>query len=977
MLVSMLTPEKMTKFRVIVPLEHKLELLDALRAFGKVSLKTGGPERVMPSLLQEVLEGRVTPETLNIDEAERVVKQVLREHDALRKEFERYLTEYRNLQKLRRVIERLKELGVPPEALLRPGVGLSASCLCVREENLASALRDLRRLGVVVRKIKVSDTEYFLLLLYPKKLEEKVEEVKKRYMEKTMVPPDWFYGKHEEVEARIEKEERRIRKEIFAVLQEIASVIKDAIEFERASAHELFSSAYMSILEVKKRINRLEDLIVQLAAIKVARRSVEENNIDMLRALGLSGILLDYARRVFERKPLSPKDMESRLCGRDIPPEICNMLIAESERYLRFLLVLEALKYMEKEGILGKAEGLWLLLFIGEPEEMERLLADAEFGRVAVTLEEEGKEIEVIVVEGRYVNLEVFELLGFKAAAMIADDEKVFNEIQRISSRYDVIRYYMTPEDLKESEKRLAAMEENLRRASIVLLSILLLYGVKGGTVDTKRLIEASRDKKLEEIYEKLSDLKEGRVEVKLLPEDGRLEAVKEILDTAEKLLEEAGELEEDVHADLELLAGGNEKVESALLQKMERLLGEAEKVMAYEVTIEALYRAQTSLNELRIFRNRRIVIAEGYLPSRLKPLFYKILEEKVPRILYIKLRDVELGEEAPTYIEHRGILKYFYTLTEMLGTPSYWEINPTPIFTILFVTMYGMMFGDIGQGLLISLFGLWLYKTKYRLFGISEKGAQTLGALAMLSGISAAIFGAIYGCLVFLYPLCPHAALIKPLEDMMGIIVVALIFGVIQLFISFTLSTINHLRVRDYEGAIFGGTTLLGILYYAAGVYVVYKLAQHGFDLAMLGSPDVLPGVYVLLGAIFALIGYGAYKFVATKDSEYIMEALSELIEMMIAYPANSLSYIRLAAFAMAHEAFGLLAEGLVPMAGFIASYAIANFFVLAIEALAVGIQSLRLIYYEFSTKFYQGTGIPFEPLIKAEVEFEKLATK
>ncbi len=973
----MLTPEKMTKFRVIVPVEYKLELLDALRAFGKVSLKTEGPERVMPSLLQEVLEGRVTPESLNVDEAERVVKKVLREHDALRKEFERLLAEYRNLQKLRRVLERMRELGIQPEVFAKPGVGLSASYMYVREENLTAALRELRRLGVVVRKIRVSDAEYFLVLLYPKSIGDKVEEVKRRYMEKSMALPEWFYGKYEEVEARLEREERRIRKEMLAILQEIASVVKDAIEFERASAHELFSSAYTSILEVKRRVERLEDIVFQLAALRVARRSVEEGSEGPLRAVGLGGELMGYARRVLRRRPVSPKDVESRLCGREVAPEICNMLVAGAKRYLRALLVLEALRYMEREGILGRAEGLWLSLFIGEPEEVERLLADAEFGRVAVTLEEEGREIEVIVIEGRYVNFEVFDLLGYKAAAMIADDEKVFSEIQRISSRYDVIRYYMSPDDLREAEKRLASMEENLRRASIVLISLLLLYAVKSGSVEPRKLVDAAGDDRLREVYRKLEELREGRVEVKLLPEDGRLEAVKEILEKAESFLEESKELEEDVNADLELLAAGNESVESSILRRMEELLGKAREVIAYEVTVEALYKAQTSLKELRIFRNRRIVIAEGYIPSRLKPLFYKILEEKVPRILYIKMRDVELGEEAPTYIEHRGILRHFYTLTEMLGTPSYWEINPTPIFTLLFIAMYGMMFGDIGQGLLISLFGLWLYKTKYRLFGISEKGAQTLGALAMLSGVSAAVFGVIYGCLVFLYPLCPHAAIIKPLEDMMGIIAVALIFGVIQLFISFTLSTINHLRIRDYEGAIFGGTTLLGIVYYAAGVYVVYKLAQRGFDLALLASPEVLPGVYLMIGSILALVGYGAYKFLKTGDSEHIMEVLSELIEMMIAYPANSLSYIRLAAFAMAHEAFGLLAEGLVPMAGFAVSYAIANFFVLAIEALAVGIQSLRLIYYEFSTKFYQGTGIPFEPLIRAEVELERLVAR
>ncbi len=975
----MLAPEKMSRFRVVVPAENRVELLVALRRFGTVSLRASNEsERVIPPLLLEVLEERVTPENLNVDEAEKTVAKVLRENDALRKEFERLVAEYRKIQKLRRALERLKEMGVSPELLAKPGVGTKTSCLCLREENLASASQELRRLGVIVRKIKISDREYFLLLIYPKSLEEKVEEIRRRYMEEELELPEWFYSAPQEVEEKLNREELRLRREMLSVLREIAQVIKDAVDFERASEHELFTNAYLSLQRVRKSVENLGETILRLAALKLARKIYEEKSLDALRDLGLSGTLLGYASKLLQNEPIDPMEIQAKLCRSEAPQDVCQFITAEAERYSRFLLLYKTLLHMEKIGIFEKAKDLWVLVFAGTSEEVDKLLSDAEFGSAAITLEEEGgREIEVLVVNGRYVNLEVFPIMGYKVAVMIADTEEVFNEISRISKRYDLVRYYMGPQDVAEFKKHIERMRSNVERTAVVVLASLLVYAAKSGAIKASRLVGKTGDIELINAFKLYSDIVEGRIELKFLPEESRLEKVKEILDTADTIIEGAREVEEDLNTDIEVLAAGNEQVEKKLLEKASKLLKNAAEILAYEPTIEAIYKAQTALSELRVFRNRRLIIAEGYLPAKLKPLFIKILEENVPRILYLKIKDVGLNEEAPTYIEHKGLLKYFYTLTEMLGTPSYWEINPTPIYMLLFITMYGMMFGDIGQGLLISLFGLWLYKTKYRLLGITEKGAQTLGALAMLSGLAAAVFGAAYGCLVFLYPVCPHMALIKPLEDIMEIIVVALVFGVIQLFLSFSLSIINHLRMKDYEGAIFGGTTLLGILYYAGGVYTVYKLSEYGFDLRALAKPEVLPGVYLLVGAMLVLMGYGAAKFLKTKDSEYIMEALQELIEMIMAYPANSLSYIRLAAFAMAHEAFGLLAEGLVPMAGFAVSYLIANFFVLAIEALAVGIQSLRLLYYEFSTKFYQGSGIPFEPLVKAEVELERAVMK
>jgi Archaeal/vacuolar-type H+-ATPase subunit I len=300
--------------------------------------------------------------------------------------------------------------------------------------------------------------------------------------------------------------------------------------------------------------------------------------------------------------------------------------------------------------------------------------------------------------------------------------------------------------------------------------------------------------------------------------------------------------------------------------------------------------------------------------------------------------------------------------LTSLRGVPSYWEIDPTPFFTLLFVTMYGMMFGDVGQGLVIALFGAWLLKTRFRLLGISEEGAASLGALALLAGISGVIFGALYGFVVFLKPLA-HPV-ISPIHDVYEMIAVALWFGAAQLLLALALNVVNLVRAGDIPGAVFSGMGGMGILFYSSGIVIAYHLATSGFDLGVLSAPQLQPFMYLLLLSLLTVVGYGVYEWKIKGESEKIMHAISEVIEMLLALPANSLSYIRLAAFAMAHEAFSILAENMSPIAGELASYLLANFLVLAIEALAVGIQAMRLLYYEFSTKFFKGEGVEFKPL-------------
>ncbi|RLE61099.1 MAG: hypothetical protein DRJ35_01435 [Thermoprotei archaeon] len=953
----MLVPEKMARFRIAVPVEHEVELMDALTVFGKVYLQpsTADLEHMMPALLREVLEGRVSPSTLDIYEAVETVRKILRPEDELRKKLEKFLDEYEKLEKLRKIVERLIEMNISPELIGKPGIRTIIDCMCVREEDVTDAIAELRKIDVIVRRIKVTEDTYFLVLIYEREIADEVEKVKQLFERKSLEPPEWFYDKPQIVLSRIEEEKNRIKKEVYNLLTEVANIVKDAIEFEKTSRMELLSNTYKVIQEIKKLLPKLEDVINKLVVIELARRIYKNKEEALLKRLGLTSRALEYALEVLKENKLEETLVEEDICEKEKDIIFCEPFLASLLRYNRFYLIRKSLQYLVEKKVVQNLPESWIAIFIGEEKVVQNLISDTEFYKASI---------------------ETFNINSEKVVAFVLEEEKTFENISNIGEKYPLIRYYLTPQDIKKINEEIKELEEDIERAAIVLIAFFILDGIRKRKVSIRKLAELIDRKDISELVNKLLMIKEGKIEPRTLAEEKRYEMLKEILDKADEATFKLREISEDIKTDLELIAAGNEKIIEVYIQKSKEVLNNIEYILSYEVIVEAMYKAQPSISELRIFRNRRIALAEGYVPAKYKNQFVEIVKKKVPRILYFKIKDVEFGEKAPTYVEHKGWLKYVYSLTAMLGTPSYWEINPTLILTVLFVIMYGMMFGDIGQGFLIFLFGLWLLKTKYRIFGISEEGAQSLGALATLSGISSIIFGILYGFIIFLKPLSEHPILLSPLHNINEIITIALIFGVIQLLLSMTLNTINNLRIRDFGGAIFSGTALMGIIYYLSGIYIVYHLAINNFNLGILSNPSIQPAIYTLLLSIGAIIGYGVYEFIHTKNSEKLMHAISEILEMVIAYPANSLSYIRLAAFAMAHEAFGVLAEIMATFAGEIVSYLVANFLVLAIEALAVGIQSLRLIYYEFSTKFFKGEGIPFEPIIE-ETKLQSILVK
>ncbi|WP_460025895.1 V-type ATPase 116kDa subunit family protein [Infirmifilum sp. SLHALR2] len=929
-------PEAVQRFRIAVPSEYEVNLLDALAAVGSVHLEPTIEARgVLPPLLVDVLEGKITPQTLNVEEALEVARKVLRRDDILLRRVEEKVEGLYNLQKLKRLAERLYEIGVSPEDIGKEKLGLVTDLIFVADENLSDAISSLLALGVIVRRGRVSSFEHALLLIYRRELQSKVEEVKRLYSIKFDLP-EWFFDKPETVLRKIEEEEARLRKDLYDLLLEVAGVLRDAVEFERASRLEVIGNAYRAVRELRQKRELLEDMVYTIASLKLALKACKEDALQLSK-IGLGKEYCSFVKNILKENVMSQRDLEKALSSLPAKKE-ASTIMEEIQAFY---------KYLGVKALLAKA--------------LDKLEAgcDALLAAYGEDALQEFCKADACSVYG--ASILASESIGWGFGCVLAVPTTVSESLaSALRARYKALVYTSacSPEKIKEMLQDIERREQSLRN-SIVAKTI--MTALKHHKVSLEKVAEHLNDADLKELVGLLKAAF-SEISPRPLPEEERFTFLRDLISSVDAIGEEIKYLNENLKNILELPYEEMPAKLSAQLVVLKDILIKVREYLSYEQALEVMHRAQPLLSQVRVFRSRRITVVEGYVPAKFSATLREELSRRVSRILYMKFEDVPRRENAPTYVETRGLRGLLYKLTSMRGTPAYWEIDPTLIFTALFTVMYGMMFGDVGQGLLLVLFGLWLIRTKYPLLGIKRESAGTLGALATLAGASSMVFGVLYGFMFFLKQL--GTPLISPIHDVYEIISIALWFGVVQLLLAMTLNVVNLVRFGDLVGAVFSGMGGMGILFYASGVMIAYKLASSGFNFAVLSSPDVVVLLWLVVGALIGVLGLSFYEAKFTGHKERLMHAMSEVIEMLIAFPANSLSYIRLAAFAMAHEAFGILAENMAPFAGETVSFLVANFLVLAIEALAVGIQAMRLTYYEFSTKFFKGEGIKFKPI-------------
>lgn len=317
-----------------------------------------------------------------------------------------------------------------------------------------------------------------------------------------------------------------------------------------------------------------------------------------------------------------------------------------------------------------------------------------------------------------------------------------------------------------------------------------------------------------------------------------------------------------------------------------------------------------------------------------------------------------------PTLLNNRWFSKPFEMIVELYGLPRYDEIDPTPFLAVTFCLMFGIMFGDIGQGFVYLLAGILL----------TSRMPNAGGILTRLGGTSM-IFGVIYGSFFGLEDIewLKNIALVHggPLNtrNIMPILIAGVAFGVVVLTISFGLGIVNALRRHDVESAFFGKNGVAGYLFFIGLIAAVLSIMNViPISISSCAMLMVLMLIIMIFKEPLIHLLEGHRPLITGDKSSYYIESCFEGIETILSTLSNSISFIRVGAFALNHAglfmAFKVMSE-MVP-SGLLAFFilVLGNVLILVLEGLVVFIQGLRLQYYEMFSKYFGGDGIAYQPL-------------
>ncbi len=324
---------------------------------------------------------------------------------------------------------------------------------------------------------------------------------------------------------------------------------------------------------------------------------------------------------------------------------------------------------------------------------------------------------------------------------------------------------------------------------------------------------------------------------------------------------------------------------------------------------------------------------------------------------------------EPPTKLENPKLFKPFEMFVQMYGLPAHNEFDPTMFVGLTYSFIFGVMFGDVGQGLLLLIGGALIYHFK----------KAPLAGIIATAGVFSTIFGFLFGSIFGFEDVLP-ALWMRPIDNMttlpfLGklntVFIIAVAFGMFLIMVAMVLHIVNAIRSKDIEGTWFDPNGVAGLIFYVAVVAVVV-LFMTGNSLPGGIVLGVMFGVPLLLmffrEPLTRMIQKRADKM-ETGKAMFFVQGFFEMFETLLSYFSNTISFIRIGAFAVSHAA---IMEVVLQLAGAESGnpnwlgVIFGNLFVCGFEGLIVGIQVLRLEYYEMFSRFYKGSGHSFEPYTK-----------
>jgi len=316
-------------------------------------------------------------------------------------------------------------------------------------------------------------------------------------------------------------------------------------------------------------------------------------------------------------------------------------------------------------------------------------------------------------------------------------------------------------------------------------------------------------------------------------------------------------------------------------------------------------------------------------------------------------------GITPPTKLSNIKLFRPFETLVKMYGIPAYREKDPTAFFGLTYMLLFGAMFGDVGQGLILLFSGLVLELVWKR---------TSLGGILSRIGLSSTVFGFIYGS-VFGSEKILSPLIIRPMANINLMLVAAVLFGIVLILSSYIYNIINSSLEKNIEEGLFGRNGAAGFAFYLILLYTIFRV--------VVTHSNILPALAYIMAGLLLLMVFKeplsnklthADKLYRESPANYYIEEGFGIIETLLSMLSNTISFLRVGAFALNHVglyiAFATLARMMSISWGNLSVLVLGNIVIITLEGLIVFIQALRLEYYELFTKYYRGDGIEYVPV-------------
>ncbi len=390
---------------------------------------------------------------------------------------------------------------------------------------------------------------------------------------------------------------------------------------------------------------------------------------------------------------------------------------------------------------------------------------------------------------------------------------------------------------------------------------------------------------------------------------------------------------------------------EAAVAERAEAVARRRE-ALANELTAAAdtLKRAApfARLSGIAAYGKGAITAMSGWIPADALDGLRAALADALERPFAVSAR-APTREEAgcvPSVSRHPRWLAPFVGLVRTYGVVRYGEVDPTWLFAVTFLLMFGMMFGDVGQGAVIAVAGL-----------LARRRWPRVGTFLIAAGVSSTLFGVLYGS-VFGLEHVIEPLWMAPLSDPTRLLTIGLGWGIFFISAATLLAAVNRLRAERWRAALLDRNGLAGLLFFLGLVGCAYQFA-------MAGAADLLPILVVAIG-LTLIAGNIAWQQQGPVGERAMFVGVG-ILETVLAFFSNTLSFLRVAAFSLNHAALAfavLTLAGMMGQIGHIITLVLGNVFIIIVEGGIVVIQVLRLEFYEGFSRFYSGDGRPFRPL-------------